>query len=64
MGDPAAEDLFVLAAETGTKNVSVILTPVDFRVRDLPPNSPPSPSWTPELYSEIHKALAPLKHQH
>jgi murein L,D-transpeptidase YafK len=63
MGDPAAEDLFVLAAETGIKNISVILTPVDFRVRDLPANSPPSPSWT-ELYSEIRKALAPLKQQH
>ena len=23
-----------------------------------------SPSWTPELYSEIRKALAPLKQQH
>jgi hypothetical protein len=64
MGDPAAEDLFVLAAETGIKNISVILAPLDFRVRDLPANSPPSPSWTPELYSEIRKALAPLKQQH
>jgi hypothetical protein len=59
MGDSAAEDLFVLAAETGIKNISVILTPVDFRVRDLPPN-PPSPRWTTELYQEIRKALAPL----
>jgi hypothetical protein len=61
MGDPAAEDIFVVAAETGIKNVSVILAPVDFRVRDLPPNSPPSPSWTPELYGEIKKELVPLK---
>jgi hypothetical protein len=64
MGDPAAEDLFVLAAETGIKNITVILAPVDFRVRDLFPDSAPSPSWTPELYSEIRKALAPLKQQH
>jgi hypothetical protein len=61
MGDPAAEDLFVLAAETGIKNISVILTPVDFRIHDLSPNSPPSPNWTPELYAAIKKALAPLK---
>jgi hypothetical protein len=61
MGDPAAEDLFVVAAETGIKNISVILAPMDFRMRDLPSNSSPSPSWTPELYSEIRKALAPLK---
>jgi hypothetical protein len=61
MGDPAAEDLFVLAAETGINNISVILSPVDFRLRDVPSNSPPSPSWTPELYADIRKALAPLK---
>jgi hypothetical protein len=30
MGDPASEDLFVLAALTGIENVKVILTPVDF----------------------------------
>jgi hypothetical protein len=61
MGDPAAEDLFVLAAETGIKNISVILTPVDFRVGDLPSDSPPLPGWTPELYAGIRKALVPLK---
>ena len=31
MGDPAAEDLFVLAALTGIENVSVIFAPMDFR---------------------------------
>lgn len=61
MGDPAAEDLFVVAAETGIENISVILAPVDFRVRDLPLNSPPYPSWTPERYTEIKTALVPLK---
>jgi hypothetical protein len=61
MGDSAAEDLFVLAAETGIKNISVILTPVDFRVRDLAADAPPSPGWTPELYAEIKKALVSLK---
>jgi hypothetical protein len=61
MGDQAAEDLFVLAAETGIKNMSVILTPIDFRVREFPTNSPPSPGWIPELYADIRKALAPLK---
>ena len=61
MGDDAAEDLFVLAAETSIKNISVILTPLDFRVRDLPPNSAPAASLTPDLYAQIRKALAPLK---
>ena len=57
MGDQAAEDLFVLAAETGTKNISVILSPVDFRARELPDDMPPAPRWTAELYDEIRAAL-------
>jgi murein L,D-transpeptidase YafK len=61
MGDPAAEDLFVLAAETGIKNISVILTPVDFRVRNPPADAPHGPGWIPEIYGEIKKALIPLK---
>jgi len=35
MGDTTAEDLFVLAALTKPENVQVILSPVDFRVRDF-----------------------------
>lgn len=61
MGDQAAEDLFVLAAETGITNISVIITPIDFRLRDLPANLPHSPAWTPELYADIRVALTPLK---
>ena len=57
MGDEAAEDLFVLAAETGPQNISVILSPVDFRARDLPGEMPPVPGWTAELYGEIRAAL-------
>lgn len=58
MGDPAAEDLFVLAALTGIENITVILTPVDFRdgrAPDLPGNAP---KWTPELYERIQRELA------
>ena len=61
MGDPAAEDLFVLAAETGLEHLSVILSPVDFRVRELPGKMPAVPEWAPELYAAIRRALAPLK---
>ena len=57
MGDQAAEDLFVLAAETGLKNISVILSPVDFRARELPDDMPPAPRWSAELYDEIRAAL-------
>jgi len=61
LGDEAAEDLFVLAAETGPDHVSIILSPVDFRVRGLPADMPPTPKWTAELYEAIRQALAELK---
>lgn len=60
MGDTAAEDLFVLAAETGIHNIEVLLSPVDFRSRDLPSQLPDLPTWTPELYSQLQQALRKL----
>ncbi len=59
MGDEAAEDLFILAAETGTENVSVVLSPVDFRERELP-HDLALPPWTGELYSSIRERLEQL----
>jgi hypothetical protein len=61
MGDEAAEDLFILAAETGIDNISVILTPVDFRTDELPENMPEIPGWTPGLYTSIKRALMRLE---
>ena len=63
MGDQAAEDLFVLAAETGPRNISVILSPVDFRTRGLPAEMPPVPPWTGELYDQIRAALGAFETQ-
>ena len=60
MGDEAAEDLFVLAAETGIDNITVILSPVDFRKRELPASMPAIPAWTPELYASIKRELEKL----
>ncbi len=60
LGDPAAEDLFILAAETGLRNIRVILSPVDFRVRELPETMPDVPSWTRQLYDDIRKELEAL----
>ncbi|HAL92348.1 MAG TPA: hypothetical protein DCM68_04910 [Verrucomicrobia bacterium] len=57
MGDEAAEDLFVLAAQTGIDRVEIILSPVDFRVRDLPADRPLAPDWTPQLYESIRREL-------
>ena len=61
MGDEAAEELFVLAARTGVKNIRVILSPVDFRVRNLPAGAGQTPTWTTVLYEEIRAALEPLQ---
>lgn len=61
VGNPASEDLFVLAAETGVTNVSVILTPVDFRSNPNPANIPVSHSWIPALYDSIKAEQLSLK---
>jgi len=58
MGDEAAEDLFVLAADTGLKNITVILTPVDFRQSKSEPKVASLPPWAPELYTHIRTNLA------
>ena len=62
MGNPAAEELFVLAAETGIENISVILSPIDFRSRELPAKMPKVPEWTSELYVSIREKLMTLNH--
>jgi murein L,D-transpeptidase YafK len=60
MGDPAAEDLFVLAADTGIKHITVILSPVDFRTGAALPDTEKLPAWTKPLYQEIKARLAEL----
>jgi len=59
MGDEAAEDLFILAAQTGIENIEVILSPVDFRKRAVPAEAQ-RPQWVSELYGEIKKAMLAL----
>jgi hypothetical protein len=60
MGDEAAEDLFVLAADTGLTNMTVILSPVDFRKRKSVPGSGAVPAWTASLYQIIQSNLNEL----
>ena len=61
MGDPAAEELFVLAAKTGLSKIDVLLCPADFRAK--PNFQPPAsaPDWTTELYSRLKTKLAEFK---
>ena len=58
MGDEAAEDLFILAALAGVDNVTVILTPVDFRDRSLDQMPEGAPPWLNGVYDEIKTELA------
>lgn len=57
MGDEAAEDLFVLAADAGVENITVILTPVDFRKRAMPAGATNLPAWTVGLYDQLKRKL-------
>ncbi len=57
MGDQASEDLFVLVAQTGIKNVSVILSPLDFRVHKGSTDTNTHPEWTKELYDKLKQEL-------
>jgi hypothetical protein len=60
MGDEAAEDLFVLAADTGLTNISVVITPVDFRAGKTVPKAAKVPAWCDELYAQIKTELSAL----
>jgi hypothetical protein len=60
MGDETAEDLFVLAADTGLPNVTVIIAPVDFRQGKSVPKFIKLPDWTGELYAQVKTELAGL----
>ncbi len=60
MGDPVAEELFVLVAETGKEQVRVILSPVDFRVADLPTPEHELLPWSVGLYKKLDQVLFEL----
>lgn len=57
MGDPASEDLFVLAALTGSEKVRILISPVDLRVKDAPALAPDAPSWLGGLYQQLKSDL-------
>jgi hypothetical protein len=62
IGNEGAEDLFVLAAVVGREHVTVLITPVDFRVpgTKTPPSDQP---WVQALYRTLARELGnfPLK---
>jgi hypothetical protein len=56
MGDDTAEDLFVLAALVKSKNVTIIISPTDFRSLSAQ-FSLAKPSWSNGLYDTIRSEL-------
>lgn len=57
MGDPAVEELFTLAADTGIGSVEVLIAPHDLRVLP-PPDLPNAPAWLPARYADLAARLA------
>lgn len=58
IGDEAAEEVFVLAAQIGLPNVKVVIAPTDFRSRGVPAAEPGQPPWLPALYTEVASELS------
>ncbi|MCH9806332.1 MAG: L,D-transpeptidase family protein [Alphaproteobacteria bacterium] len=59
VGDNSAEELFVLAAEVGKRNIKVVIAPTDFRHKRDENQTPlhKGPNWVPGLYEEIKTAM-------
>lgn len=61
MGDPAIEELFVLAADIGVDKLSVVIAPTDPRGDGLVADG--SPVWLAVLYQDIQNEFSYFIHQ-
>jgi len=57
IGDEAAEELFVLAAESDWRDAVVVLSPVDFRRNILRVDYRAQPDWLDDLYRRLQAEL-------
>jgi hypothetical protein len=60
VGDPAAEDLFVLAADAGFASAVVVISPVDFRRAALPVGYRAATPWVGDLYAQLRARMYAL----
>jgi hypothetical protein len=60
VGNEAAEDLFVLAADADWQQALIVVSPVDFRRTDLPADYRPPADWVHRLYSWLRSELRAL----
>jgi hypothetical protein len=56
MGDEAAEDLFIMAAQVSKERTRIVVSPTDFRAGTLATPRQAS-SWIPELYGTLRSEL-------
>lgn len=61
IGDEAAEEVFVLAAQIGLPNIKLIIAPTDLRRRAMPTVEASQPKWLPKLYTDVATAMAEYK---
>jgi hypothetical protein len=61
VGDPAIEELFVLAARVGAERVTAVIAPWDLRRRDPPSVDREEIPWLPDLYSRLSRVLASFR---
>jgi murein L,D-transpeptidase YafK len=59
VGNNAAEELFVLASLVGKEKMSVLITPRDFRIHQVPPPADGEPPWRHKLNEEIAAGMQP-----
>ncbi|WP_375748457.1 murein L,D-transpeptidase family protein [Vibrio sp. HN007] len=58
VGDKNIEELFILAVDTGIRNIEVIIAPEDPRKKPLIPKES-DPDWVRMLYKDIESAFLP-----
>lgn len=56
MGDPAAEDLFIMAAHASKNPLPILISPTDFRLHAKDPVD--TPAWIKTVYTDLRKELA------
>lgn len=61
IGDEAAEEIFVLAAQTGLPNIKLVIAPTDLRKNAMPEIQNGQPPWLHALYTEVATAMVPFK---
>ena len=57
MGDPAVEELFVLAADVGIERLEVVMCPADWRREGIAVETDGMPGWVPGLYELLRGRL-------